>query len=102
LARNETRIWNASLPHISSHCLPRGQVFVRNEARNVIFSERKRNPTLRTLSKECFIYGLAYQEDIFNHMNEINPSVQDPEVTIICATEQLQALLAKLSVDVEE
>jgi hypothetical protein len=37
---------------------------------------------------------LAYLADIFNHMNEINLSIQGPEVTIMDATEKLQAFLA--------
>jgi hypothetical protein len=41
---------------------------------------------------------LAYLADIFNHMNEINLSIQGTEDTIINATENLQAFLAKLSV----
>jgi hypothetical protein len=36
--------------------------------------------------------------DIFNHMNELNLSIQGPEVTIMDATEKLQAFLAKLSI----
>jgi hypothetical protein len=45
-----------------------------------------------------FIHGLAYLADIFNHMNEINLSIQRLELTTMDATEKLQAFLAKLSI----
>jgi hypothetical protein len=41
---------------------------------------------------------LAYLTDIFNHTNEINLSIQGPEVTIMDATEQSQAFLAELPI----
>jgi hypothetical protein len=41
---------------------------------------------------------LAYLADIFNHINEISLSIQGPEVTIMDATEKLQAFFAKLSI----
>jgi hypothetical protein len=41
---------------------------------------------------------LAYLADIFNHMNEINLSIQGPEDTTMDATENLQAFLAKLAI----
>jgi hypothetical protein len=53
---------------------------------------------LEHAERKDFIHGLAYLEDIFYHMNEINLSIQDPEVTIMDATEKLQAFLAKLSI----
>jgi hypothetical protein len=53
---------------------------------------------LEQVERNDFILGLAYLEDIFNHMNEINLSIQGPEVTIMDATEKLRAFLAKLSI----
>jgi hypothetical protein len=45
-----------------------------------------------------FIHELVYLADIFNHMNDINLSIQGPQVTIMDATEKLQAFLAKMSI----
>jgi hypothetical protein len=53
---------------------------------------------LEHVERNDFIHGLAYLTDIFNHMNEINLSIQGPEVTIMEASEKLQAFLAKLSI----
>jgi hypothetical protein len=50
------------------------------------------------VERKDFIHGLAYLADIFNHMNEINLSIQGPEDTIVDATETLQASLAKQSI----
>jgi hypothetical protein len=41
---------------------------------------------------------MPYLEDIFNHTNERNFSIQSPEVTIIDATEKLKAFFAMLSI----
>ena len=43
-----------------------------------------------------FLCGLAYLADIFGHLNEINLSIQGPDITIIDAMERLQAFQAKL------
>jgi hypothetical protein len=53
---------------------------------------------LEHFGRKDFIHGLAYLEDIFNHVNEINLSIQGPEFTIIDATEKSQAFLAKLPI----
>jgi hypothetical protein len=53
---------------------------------------------LEHVERKDFIHGLAYLADIFNHMKEINLSIQGSEVTIMDATEKLQAFLAKLSI----
>jgi hypothetical protein len=53
---------------------------------------------LEHVERKDSIHGLAYLEDIFNHMNEINLSIQGPDVTIMNATEKLQAFFAKLSI----
>jgi hypothetical protein len=50
------------------------------------------------LKERIFILGLAYLADIFNHINEANLSIQGPEDTIMDPTENLQALLANLSI----
>jgi hypothetical protein len=62
------------------------------------FLKEKENLLLEHVERKDFIHGLAYLEDIFNHTNEINLSIQGPEVTIMDATEKLQAFLAKLSI----
>ena len=43
-----------------------------------------------------FLYGLAYLADIFSHLNEVNLSIQKPDLTIMDVTERLQAFQAKL------
>jgi hypothetical protein len=53
---------------------------------------------LEHVERKDFIHGLAYLADIFNHINEINLSIQGPKDTIMDATENLQAFLAKLSI----
>jgi hypothetical protein len=50
---------------------------------------------LEHFERNDFIHGLAYLADISHHMNKINLSIQGPEVTIMDATEILQAFLAK-------
>lgn len=70
-----------------------------NKGRSFTPYERKRNPTLgKNLKERILFHGLTYLADVFNHMNEINISVQDSEVTFREATEKLQAFLAKLSI----
>jgi hypothetical protein len=39
-----------------------------------------------------------YLANIFNHTNEINLSIQGPEVAIVDVIEKLQGFLAKLSI----
>jgi hypothetical protein len=53
---------------------------------------------LEHVERKDFIHGLAYLADIFTHINEINLSIQGPEDTIMDATENLQAFMAKLSI----
>jgi hypothetical protein len=53
---------------------------------------------LEYFERKALIHELAYLADIFNRMNEINLSSQDPEVIIIDATENLQAFLANRSI----
>jgi hypothetical protein len=53
---------------------------------------------LEHVERKDFIHGLAYLADICNHINAINLSIQGPEDTIMDATENLQAFLAKLSI----
>jgi hypothetical protein len=48
---------------------------------------------LEHFERKDFIHVFAYLADIFNHMTEINLSIQSPEVTIIEATEKLQVVL---------
>jgi hypothetical protein len=60
--------------------------------------KQKETPLLEHSERKDFIHGQAYLADIYNHMNVINLSVQGPELTIMDATEKLQAFLAKLSI----
>jgi hypothetical protein len=58
--------------------------------------KEKENPLLEHFAR--IIHGLAYLADIFNHMNEINISIQGPEVIIMEATENIKASFVKLSI----
>jgi hypothetical protein len=81
--------------------LSRGQILKRlleSRAEVSFFLKEKENPLLEHVEGNYFIHGLAYLADIFNRMNEMNLSIQGPEVTITDATEKLQASLAKLSI----
>jgi hypothetical protein len=60
--------------------------------------KEKENPLLEHFERKDFAHELAYVADIFNYTNEIHLSIQGPEVTIMDATEKLQAFLAKLSI----
>jgi hypothetical protein len=89
------------LYHIEVQWLPRGQVLkflFELRAEVSIFLEERENLLLEHFGRKDFIYGLAYQADIFHHMNEINLSIQGHEVTIMDTTVILQALLAKLPI----
>jgi hypothetical protein len=48
-------------------------------------------------TKKGFYPGFGLPPNIFNHTNEINLSIQSPEIIIRNATEELQAFLTKLS-----
>jgi hypothetical protein len=72
------------------HWLSRGQVMkrlfeLRAEVSFVL--KEKENPLLEHNERKDIIHGLAHLADIFNHMNELNLSIQGPEVTIMDATE---------------
>ena len=43
-----------------------------------------------------FFYGLAYLADIFSHLNEVNLSIEGPDLTIMDVTERLQAFQANV------
>jgi hypothetical protein len=87
--------------HIEVRWLSRGQVLkhlFELRAEVSLFLKEKENPLFEHFERKDFIHEVAYLADIFNHMNEINLSIQGPEVTIIDATEKLQAFLAKLKI----
>ena len=87
------------LYHTEVRWLSRGQVLKRlMELRKEVsfFLREKQNPLSVQFDKKEFIYGLAYSEDIFGHLNEVNLSFQGPDVTIMDVTERLQAFQAKL------
>jgi hypothetical protein len=81
--------------------LSRGQVLKRLfelRAEVSLFRKENENPLLEHFQRKDFIHCLAYLADIFNHVNEINISIQGPEVIIMDTPEKLQAVLAKLSI----
>jgi hypothetical protein len=53
-----------------------------------LFLKENGTPLLEHSERKAFIHELAYLADIFNRMTEINLSSQDPEVTIMVATEK--------------
>ena len=58
----------------------------------LLFLKEKQNPLSSQFDCQEFLCGLAYLADIFSHLNEINLSIQGPDITIVDATEKLQAL----------
>ncbi|KAL0879709.1 hypothetical protein ABMA27_003424 [Loxostege sticticalis] len=79
--------------------LSRGQVLKRLfelRAEVLFFLKDKGNSLYEYLESEDFVQGLAYLADIFNHLNEINLSLQGPAVTIVDASERLKGFLGKL------
>jgi hypothetical protein len=89
------------LYHIEFRWLSRGQVLKRLfelMAEVSLFLKEIVHPLLEFFDKRDFIHGLAYLANNFNHMNEINLSIQGPEVTIMDGTGKLQAFLATLSI----
>jgi hypothetical protein len=81
--------------------LSRGQVLKRLfelRAEVSFFLKERENLLLEHVERKDFIHGLAYLADIFNHMNAINLLIQGLEVTIMDATEKLQAFFATLSI----
>jgi hypothetical protein len=68
--------------------LSRGQVLKRLlelRAEVSFFLKEKETTLLEHNERKDCIHELAYLADIFNHMNEINLSIQGPEVTIMDA-----------------
>jgi hypothetical protein len=87
------------LYHTEVRWLSRGQILKRLlELRTEVelFLREHKSPLSEHFSDNEFIKGLAYLGDIFGHMNEINLSLQGSEVTILDASERLQAFLQKL------
>lgn len=62
-----------------------------------LFLKEGETPVLKHLEGKVLIRGLDQTSHIFK-TNEINLSIQGPEVTIMDATKKLQAFLAKLSI----
>lgn len=82
---------------LNSRWLSREEVLKRLlelRAEVVLFLKEKEPPFSEHFERRDCIRELAYLTDIFNHINEISLSVQGPEVTIMDATEILQAVLA--------
>ena len=87
------------LYHTKVLWLSRGQVLKRlMELRKEVLFFLKEKQNLLSVQFDCkeFLYGLAYLADIFSHLNEVNLSIQGPDLTIIDVTERLQAFQAKL------
>ena len=87
------------LYHTEVRWLSKGQVLkslmeLRKEVS--FFLREKQNPLSVQFDCKEFLCGLAYLADIFGHLNEINLSIQGPDITIIDAMERLQAFQAKL------
>lgn len=81
------------------HWLSRGQILSRLVELRVelaIFLREKDSDLADKLQSTHFIHYLAYLADIFSILNELNTSLQGPAVTIMDATEKLQAFLNKL------
>ncbi|KAI6648614.1 Protein ZBED8 isoform X1 [Oopsacas minuta] len=87
------------LYHTEVRWLSRGKILKRLMALRtevMFFLKEKECPLLEYFNSVEFIHGLAYLADIFGNMNEVNLSIQGPEVYIMDAAERLQALLGKL------
>ena len=61
-----------------------------------IFLREKESDLADKFDCPNFIHYLAYLADIFTILNELNTSLQGPAVTVMDATERLQAFLNKL------
>ncbi|KAI6653996.1 Protein ZBED8-like [Oopsacas minuta] len=87
------------LYHTEVRWLSRGKILERSMALRtevMFFLKEKESPLLEDFNSVEFIHGLTYLADILGHMNEVNLSIQGPEVYIMDAAELLQALLGKL------
>jgi hypothetical protein len=86
--------YDVLLYHTEVRCLSRGHVLKRLfelRAEVSLFLKEKETPLLEHFERKNCIHGMAYLADIFNHMNAVHLSIQGPEVTIMDATETLQA-----------
>nr|XP_042903370.1 protein ZBED8-like [Parasteatoda tepidariorum] len=82
------------LYHTALRWLSRGQVLKQFSMLKIELSlvlEEKDNSFFEYLSKKDFTYKLAYLADNFNHVNNISLLIQGPYITIMDATEKLQA-----------
>ena len=82
------------LYHTEVCWLSKGQVLkclmeLRKEVSFIL--REKQNPLSVQFDCKEFFCGLVYLADIFGHINEINLSVQGPDIMIIDAMERLQA-----------
>lgn len=87
------------LYHTDIRWLSRGQTFIRVfELRLEIFTFLKeKGSNLRDhFTVPTFIKSLAYLCDIFSHLNDLNRSLQGPEVTIFDTSEKVSAFKKKL------
>jgi hypothetical protein len=89
------------LYHTDVRWLSRGQVLKRLfelRAEVSLILKEKEIPLLEHFGRKDFIHMLTCVAHIFNRVNEINLSIRSPEVTIMDATEKLQAVWVKLSI----
>lgn len=87
------------LYHTEVRWLSRGRILSRLVELRVelaIFLREKESDLADKLDCPHFIHYLAYLADIFSILNELNTSLQGPAVTVMDATEKLQAFLNKL------
>lgn len=80
--------------------LSRGQVMKRlYELREEIsyFLIERQNSLSKNFDSIEFVHRLAYLTDIFSHLNEVNISIQGREVTIMDASEKINAFVNKIS-----
>lgn len=87
------------LYHTEVRWLSRGRILSRLVELRVelaIFLREKESDLADKFDCPNFIHYLAYLADIFTILNELNTSLQGPAVTVMDATERLQAFLNKL------